>query len=270
VTVPAGGERNMEFGLVKPPPPPMTGTLTLRVAPPVAMVSLDGKPAESAADFRQEVSAGSHELEISATGYQGRRETVTVPAGGERNMEFALVKPPPPPPTTGTLTLRVSPPVAVLRLDGKPAGSAADFRQEVSAGSHELEISAAGYQSRRETVTVPAGVEKSMEFALIETRPKPDLVGTVQSITGASIFKVAGQLIELWGVNDSTTKGEHVSTVYEYLKPTKGVIQCYRKLGDRYQCYAGEQDLAILALQQGLAQLTLDAPAEYRALTPRK
>jgi hypothetical protein len=76
-----------------------------------------------------------------------------------------------PRPTTGILELRVSPPVAVLSLDGKPAGPAADFRREVSAGSHDLEISAVGYQSRRETVTVPAGGGKSMEFALVETPP---------------------------------------------------------------------------------------------------
>jgi hypothetical protein len=165
------------------------------------------------------------------------------------------------------LALRASPAAAVLNLDGRPAGPAADFRQEVSAGPHELEISAAGYQSRRETVTVPAGGEKNMEFALVPPPPKPDLAGTVQSISGASKFKVAGQLIELWGIDDVTRQGEHISTVYDYLKPYGGVIQCYRKAGDRYQCYVGEQDLAILALQHRLARLTPDAPAEYRALT---
>ena len=245
--------------------PPATGTLALRVSPSVAVLNLDGKLAGSAADFRQELSAGPHELELSAPGYQSRHETVTVPAGGEKRMEFALVKPPPPPlPTTGILGLQVSPPTAVVELDGRTAGSAADFRQELSAGPHELEISAPGYQSRRETVTVPAGGEKSLEFALV--KPKPDLAGTVQSISGASRFKVGGQLIELWGIDDVTTKGEHIPTVFNYLKPYGGVIQCYRKGGDRYQCYAGEQDLAVLALQNRLVRLTADAPTEYRAL----
>ena len=152
-------------------PRPTTGILELRVSPPVAVLSLDGKPAGPAANFRQEVSAGTHDLEISAAGYQSRQETVTMPAGGERSMGFTLAETPPLPLTTGILALRVSPPVAVLSLDGKPAGPAADFRREVSAGSHDLEISAVGYQSRRETVTVPAGGGKSMEFALVETPP---------------------------------------------------------------------------------------------------
>jgi hypothetical protein len=69
------------------------------------------------------------------------------------------------------LALRVSPPAAVLSLDGKPAGPAANFRQEVLAGTHDLGISAVGYQSRQETVTVPAGGEKSVEFKLVETPP---------------------------------------------------------------------------------------------------
>jgi len=139
------------------------------VSPPVAVLRLDGKPAGSAANFRQEVPAGPHDLEISAAGYQSRQETVTVPAGGEKSMEFKLVETPA---ATGILALRVSPPAAVLSLDGKPSGPAANFRQKVPAGTHDLEISAAGYQSWQETVTVPAGGEKSMEFKLVETPPR--------------------------------------------------------------------------------------------------
>jgi len=45
-------------------------------------------------------------------------------------------------PTTGTLMLDVMPPSAVLTLDGKQIGPAKDFRQEFSAGTHVIEISA--------------------------------------------------------------------------------------------------------------------------------
>jgi chemotaxis protein histidine kinase CheA len=180
VTVPAGGEKSLELALVKPPPaPPPTGTLALRVSPADVVLTLDGKPVGSAANFREEIPAGTHELGFSADGYQSRSETVTVPAGGEKSFELALVKPPspvPPPPTTGMLSLRVSPPEAALTLDSKPAGSAADFRQEVTAGSHKLELSAEGYQNRHETVTVPAGGEKDMELALV--KPPPPLPPT--------------------------------------------------------------------------------------------
>jgi hypothetical protein len=174
VTVPASGEKSLELALVPP-----TGILVLRVSPPEAVLRLDGKPVGSA-NFRQEIQAGTHELELSAEGHQGRRETVTVPAGGERSFDLALVKVPPPAPTTGTLAVHISPPEAVLTLDGKPAGSAADFRQEVAPGTHELEFSAEGYQSRHETVTVPAGGEKDMELALASVPPSPPTAGTLE------------------------------------------------------------------------------------------
>jgi hypothetical protein len=259
VTVPAGGQQDLEVALSRLPQP-TTGVLRLRVSPPEAVVTLDGQPAGSAADFRREVPAGPHELEISAEGYRSQQQTVTVPAGGEQDLEVALRRLPRP--TTGVLALRVSPPTAVLTLDGQPAGSAANFRQEVAAGPHELEISAEGYQTRRATVTVPAGGQESMDFTLPEVLP--DLGGVVQTIAGASRFKVAGQWIELWGIDDPTGHGEHIPAVYDYLKPANGKVRCYRKKGNRYQCYAGQQDLAILALQHRLARLTPNAPPQYR------
>jgi hypothetical protein len=162
----------------------------------------------SAANFRQEIAAGDHQVEISADGYQTLRQTVTLAAGAEKSIKFALEPVPlPPPPAGGILTLRASPPEAVVSLDGKLVGSLADFRREVSAGTHELEISAAGYQSLRETVTVPAGGEKSMEFVLAKLppppAPPPDDNGTESSLDealkklrdGNVAFNTPGQML---------------------------------------------------------------------------
>ena len=71
-----------------------------------------------------------------------------------------------PPPATGSLKLDVTPAEAALTLDGTEMGSATDFREELAAGTHVVEISAAGYQSRRETVTIAAGAEQYMEIVL--------------------------------------------------------------------------------------------------------
>jgi hypothetical protein len=182
--VPAGAEKNVQIALAKlPPPPPPMGTLALRVSPANALLSLDGNKVGSAADFHQEVSAGNHDVEISAEGYQSQRQTVAVPAGAEKNIQIALAKLPPPPPPMGTLALQVSPANALLSLDGNKVGSAAVvqrigmsgprglFQQEVPAGTHEVELMAEGYQTHRETVTVPAGGEKSMAFSLTRIPP---------------------------------------------------------------------------------------------------
>ena len=159
------------------PPPPTKGTVALEVRPSGAMLTLDGKALGPANGFHQELPAGSHTIEISADGYQSRHEVVTVPAGGEKSVEFALVALPPPPPATGTLELEVSPPAAILAIDGARIGSANGFRRELPAGSHRIDISAPGYQGISRTLNILAGKVTPMRFdltaALVQPPPRP-------------------------------------------------------------------------------------------------
>ena len=114
----------MEIALARLPAPPAMGTLQLDATPADAALALDGTEMGSANDFRQELSTGAHLVEISAPGYESRRETVTIAAHGEQPMQVALARLPPPP-TTGTLVLDVTTPGAVLILDGKRIGEGA-------------------------------------------------------------------------------------------------------------------------------------------------
>ncbi|MBV8400361.1 MAG: PEGA domain-containing protein [Acetobacteraceae bacterium] len=166
VTIPAGTEQIMKIALERLPSPP-TGTLRLDVSPAEAVVALDGKVMGSANDFRQELSTDPHVIEISAAGYQSRRETVTIAAGSERVMQIALVRLPAPPA------------MSTLKLDGTAVGSAKDFREELSAGTHDVEISAAGYQSKQETATTIAGAEQPIEI-VSERLPQPPPTGTLE------------------------------------------------------------------------------------------
>jgi hypothetical protein len=147
--------------------------LAVHISPPEAVLTLDGKPVGSAADFHQEVAAGIHELEFSAEGYQNRHYTVTVPAGGEKDMELALVIVPPPPPTAGTLELEVSPGNAMLKLDGNWIGNANGFSRELPAGKHPAEISAPGYQALAGDLVVEAGKMMHRRFDLVAIPSPP-------------------------------------------------------------------------------------------------
>ena len=90
-------------------------------------------------------------------------------------------------------------------------------------------------------------------------------MGVVTGIGSASLMSVAKKPIELWGIDDPTRHAEHKQIVYEYLKDlSKGRIECFHRKGGRYQCFAGGQDLALVALRRGLAHPTADAPPEYR------
>lgn len=100
----------------------------------------------------------------------------------------------------------------------------------------------------------------------ITDTPKPDLAGTVRKIAGASRFMIGDQWIELFGIDDPSSGGEHNRAVYEYLKPFAGVMQCYEQPDGRFKCFAGRQDLALIAIREHLVRLTAEAPPEYRAL----
>lgn len=178
VMVPAGGEKSMVLSLTsinRPPPPPpprITGNLELDVATPGAMLKLDGKDLGPAKGFRQEVTAGRHEIVLTAQGFEPQRQTVVIPAGGDKSLVIALAPvptapAPPSPPTTGLLELQVSTPGAVVRLDGKPLGLAKGFRRELPVGQHELEILAEGYEPAKQAVTIAPGVERSVMVALV-------------------------------------------------------------------------------------------------------
>src|SRR5271155_1267379 len=93
---------------------------------------------------RSLLSAGTHVIEISADNYVATKQTVTIVAGDTLRvpLQLALTPTPPPPSTKGTLVLDGAPPGAVLTLDGKQIGPAKDFRQELSAGTHVIQISA--------------------------------------------------------------------------------------------------------------------------------
>jgi hypothetical protein len=238
VTLATGAEKSMIVALGRlatPAPPPLpprtTGTLDLNVATPAARLKLDGKEMGPANGFRQELPAGTHAVEIAADGYKTQKQNVSVKPGDERSLFFelapvAVVPPPPPPRTTGILELDVPTPGANLSLDGKPMGLANGFRRELPEGKHEIEISAKGFESSKQTVTVVAGGEKIVVVPLVAMQslapPSPEeqavpgkstgwLVVTVQPQSASITIDDAGGA-SAGNVRREVTPGDHVIT----------------------------------------------------------
>jgi hypothetical protein len=130
-----------------------------------------------------------------------------------------------------------------------------------------------GTAARESATDAPARTEplatevpaKAASAEQVPSSPPPDLAGTVRKIAGASRFMVEGRWIELYGVDDPSTGGEHNLAVYRYLRPFAGEIECYQRADARFACFGGGQDLALVAIRNGFVRLTSDAPAEYRA-----
>jgi eukaryotic-like serine/threonine-protein kinase len=100
-------------------------------------------------------------------------------------------------------------------------------------------------------------------------QPKPDIRGSVSAVESASRIRVSEQWLDLYGINDPTQRA-HTKDVLGYLQPSRGAVECYQKIGGRYQCYADGKDLALLALRDGLARVAADAPEEYRSVAPQQ
>jgi serine/threonine-protein kinase len=98
---------------------------------------------------------------------------------------------------------------------------------------------------------------------------KPDIQGMVSAVESASRIRVGEQWLNLYGINDPTQRA-HTHDVLGYLQPSRGIVECYQKVGGRYQCYAEGKDLAVMALRGGLARAAADAPSEYRSLPPQQ
>jgi hypothetical protein len=102
---------------------------------------------------------------------------------------------------------------------------------------------------------------------------EPDLQGRVSGVKRFDEIMVAGRWIKIYGIVDrarGAKEAQQVQTLLRYIKPARNVLVCYRKAGETYRCYADGQDIAQLALQEGIVQLAPNAPAEYRASVAQK
>jgi hypothetical protein len=109
----------------------------------------------------------------------------------------------------------------------------------------------------------PLGPEVSAPSAASEPEGKPDLQGKITGVKKLDEIEVGSQWIRLYGIVDRGG-GQHIDALLRYVKPSRNVVVCYRKALATYRCYADGQDIARLALRDGIVQLAPNAPPEYR------
>ena len=127
--------------------------VALTSEPPGATVTVDGE-FRGRTPVSVEVGADrEHAIRFARAGYRSATRTLTAGPGETRALDVALE------PELGTVFITVRPADAELKIDGRPAGRAAQ-RLRLPTVPHELEIARAGYETQRITVT-----------------PKPDIPG---------------------------------------------------------------------------------------------
>jgi chemotaxis protein histidine kinase CheA len=158
----------------------------------------------------------------------------------------------------------------------RQAAAAAKAQQEerdrqaaaVAKAQQEEQARQAAEELKLASRTTPSPQPELLAVAL-ESPPKLDIRGTVSAVASASRIRVAERWLDLYGISDPTQRA-HTREVLGYLQPSGGAVECYQKIGGRYQCYADGKDLALLALRDGLARAAADAPEEYRSVPPQQ
>ena len=142
------------------------GTVVVQTSPSAAVI-LDGSSRGTADASGQlsipNVAAGSHELRVSAPGKNEYQKNIHVTAGEQSSMNAVLAD------AGGTVVVQTSPSAAVI-LDGSSRGTTDASGQlsipNLSAGSHQLRITASGKTEYRGVVTVSAGREARVNAPL--------------------------------------------------------------------------------------------------------
>lgn len=117
------------------------------------------------------ISPGKHKLRVESPGYQNFEVEVEIEMGDKKTIEVELER-------VGFGVLRLDADVGevTLSVDEKPVGAwrqgQAALEVELSAGTHEVLVSAKGYKDLRTSVVIPKGRILPMRARMVEKFPR--------------------------------------------------------------------------------------------------
>lgn len=133
-----------------------TGSIGVASTPPGALVLLDGESTDLRTPATiSELAVGTHTVLLQLEGFEPWSQAVAVRPGRHFPFQAQLV---PVRLASGKLDVRSHPAHALVALDGVPSGKITPaLLAEVTAGSHTLELSLAGYRPWSDAVLVEEG-----------------------------------------------------------------------------------------------------------------
>jgi thermitase len=187
-------------------PPPWMGSIVGKVTDaadgsPIAgaVIRCDGTwhewvPTNSGGEFAfTYLLPGSYKVVASATGYVGVAQVVPVKEGQASRADFALVRSAP---TAGNITGKVADTTSGLPVAGatvtdgaRTASSDTNGQYSISGvpqGTYAVTVSASGYSTSSQTVSVTAGQTTTANFALAKLPPPGSITGKVTDAADAS------------------------------------------------------------------------------------
>ena len=162
-------------------------------------------------------------------------------------------------------TVEKAPPADEPKQSGQPS-EAAPAKPEIAPSEPQQPDTKLASKENPPAAEKPAalGPEASVPP---EPEGKPDLQGKITGIKRAEM-EVSKKWIQLYGITIDRSRPDDI--LVPYVQPARFEVVCYRKPANTYRCYADGQDIARLALRDRKAQLSSNAPTEYRSLLSQK
>ena len=178
-------------------PAPVTGSLDIRSTPSGASVYVDDSYKGVTPLEISEVSAGSHQIKITKSGYSSYTQTTSVTAGTTTPITATLTANlPTPTPTSapssggagtssGSLDVRSTPSGASIYIDDAYKGVTPKVVSGLSTGPHHVKMIRDGYYDYSLTTTVTAGKTTTVLATLTSLPSTPTPTPTPKTTTGS-------------------------------------------------------------------------------------
>ena len=162
---------------------PTTGSISITTTPTGASVYLDGVYKGITPFTLHSVSAGTHTVKLTLSGYEDYEESVRVYAGQTASITTTMQSIP----TTGSISITTTPTGASVYLDGVYKGITPFTLHSVSAGTHTVKLTLSGYEDYEESVRVYAGQTASITTTM-QSIPTTGSISITTTPTGASVY----------------------------------------------------------------------------------
>jgi hypothetical protein len=163
------------------------GNIQVTSHPSGAIVTLDGGSWQYTPAMFTAVSAGSHTLQITMSGYQPYGTSAYVTAGQTAGVNAYLV-PTPPQPRTGSLNIATSPRGADIYVDGNYIAESPYVVTNLAPGSHTLRLHKAGYDEYLTTVVISAGQQTPLSFSFSSQQAAVGSIEVASTPAGSAIY----------------------------------------------------------------------------------
>jgi len=184
--------------------------------------------------------AGTYRVEGRLSGHRKYRQNITLSQRDDQQLTIPALQA-----ITGILNVNYQPLNAEVWLDGKKVGSSPNVFRNITIGSHDVELRADGYTSRKERVSIEEGktfsltgsLEKPVSAIAQSSTPQSSTPQS-SSVSGSAVerFTVDGVLFNMVRVDGGTFQmgatSEQGSDAYDWEKPAHQVTLSSYYIGE--------------------------------------